>query len=310
VFSRKPRVEVVEVRGTKPPIAWEIDPALLPAGLLPVRHAPLPSAARAFLQKKLRSKPAIKRRIRFSGSPVHGHSIELSALSRLTSTLQQLFSTIGGSLGIFEIPTDTGMPSTAVLAEATGKGSFAIELRAANDAVLLRVLKRYQELMQLAHDDSARLKEVVSSDAALAKGLEQYVAALSELGAESFVESPETLVYVGGAQLSAIRKALRPLKKPRAARETSVSQVTVHRGHFDKFGTVNATFAFHDIDTGETLEGDVDAALVERMRPDPRGQISLLNDQLEATVGGVTSYRADVEHGPRGLVLVAFEPLK
>jgi hypothetical protein len=301
-FTRKDSLRLLEFdKSNRPTRAWTIGHESVLAGILPVTGAPLPTSSREQLMKLLKLKTDVGRRIRFAGAPVRENAIELAALARLTQSVQSILTTIGQSLGLGARLTDDGLPATALLADATSLGSFAIHVRAANSDVFERVVRQYERLVNLAFEDDDQLAKEVPPGSPLGKSLRSYLKVLQELQAETMLDGPETHVYVGFNGANRARAALKVKSTPKqAAALEEVSPQIALRGYFHEFGIEAATFSFFDIDDDKTTSGKVSPLLMKRISE---------RALQEASVGHLTRYRAVIEQRGDSNVLLDFEKI-
>lgn len=301
VFSHKETLQALQLDVHGKTLATrDIEIGEVPPGALPIRAAPLPETSRPRLLKLLRLKDElpVARRVRFGGRPVREERIEFSALARLMQTLQELWRAIGDKLGLFSISEFDDLPTTALLAGATEGGSFVVNVHAASNEVFDKVLGDYEHIMRLAFDDPEKAAEAVASHADLRKGLNTYLQTLEELHAEATIEAPGARVYIGGGSAKAVRAAMRaPALARQLAEPEEEESSTQVRGYFRAFDMDRATYAFHDIDTGQTLTGSIGRPLTKKIRDE---------GAKEATVGTRTRYVATVKQLRKETTLVDF----
>lgn len=298
IFSRKEALQVVDFSTPrKADATWRIDSARVPFGVLPAKGAPLPSASRMALLKRLKARAVTGRRLRFGGAPVSESTIELSGLAQLSQWFQKLWTAIGDSLGMNTPAFHRGPAQTGLIAYATSRGSFAINLAANDETAFDQVLNRYRVLIGAAYESAAALDGELFKHKELRATFSGYFGMLEKLRAEVLVETPHAQVYVGHARAKGIRVALKPAAiKPEATEDEPT--LIERRGYFDEFGVGQRTFMFVDFDSEDTFKGAVAPALSEKVE---------LGSTKEANVGRVTLYRAQIEQRGDSHTLIDFD---
>lgn len=267
---------------------------------LPSPGALLPSDSRALLLKKVALKDSpVTRRVRFDGRRLVESRIEFAHLSRVTGSLQKVWTAFARTLGI-DVVTSHGGPSPAALVADARlvPGSVALALHPVNPDAFDMILSRYQQTVGAVYGDSAKVLEAIDSED-VQKQLREYISVLADLEVDTMFEAPTRRVFIGHSRARVIRATFKgagrgPAKEPAPTPETLVKQ-----GRFDLVGLAQRTFAFVDIDTGDIVEGPLDKALADRLRRDG------------VTVGGEdTLYRATFSVSGTTTTLVSFEPLQ
>jgi hypothetical protein len=297
LFSRKQTLLVLDMGPM--PKTWTVEPEHIPYGILPARGALLPTSSRTLIQRwlKLKEPKLAARRVRFAGTAVHDSLIEFAALGRLVQAVQDLWSSLGETLGIKGHNSPGGLPSTALLASAFSPGSFALDVQAANPDVFDQVLQRYRQLVLLAYEDVDALKVELSSQPDLQTRFRNYLRAIEELGVEAAIEARGIGAYIGHAGARSIHASLK-VTKPTVRKTRPLPSTNSRRGHFLDFGGASKKFRFRDIDTDEQIEGRIATGLANEI---------VRRGAAEAAVGTLTRYVATFEVLSDEVVLVAFE---
>jgi hypothetical protein len=299
VFSHRDDLRWLELDGKwKPLRARTIGCAEIPDGILPVRGAPLPDTSRPYLFKllRLRKERSAARRIRLDGSLIRDNRIAFAALAQIAQALQNFWSSIGETLGLIATGDASGIAPTTLLAEATGRGSFVLNVHAPDEQAFDRVLVDYRRIVRGAFDDDVQITEELSANAPLARSLDAYLKTLETWGAEAVIEAPATRSYVGHSSARSIRAALKPAPSEEAD-QPDERPTRKLAGYFVAFDMGNAEFQFHHVEANETITGKIAANLAKGMRE--RGD-------KEATVGLRTRYAVTIEERHAKSLLVAF----
>lgn len=266
----KSQIEIIDYRRNREQRLWAVVPELVPQGVLPSAGACLPDVIGAAALKRLKIRKRIPQGepfFRLDGRAVRGHSITFIGVSVVTQAIQKLWTAIANSIlppVQFNDQSIAARENSTTLAMAAGTGgSFGIKLESPDHDTFAAIADHYKTLMSIAPDFNVPILDTIAPtvvDAYL-----HYLRVLETHGLEVMTNWNNESAFISDRIAARVRPfVLKSRKKEPAASEAKESLSAKH-GYFDEVSLIDKSFAFYNLQDGETITGTINSKLIQKM---------------------------------------------
>jgi hypothetical protein len=271
VFTSKPALAVIDYdEDGNPKRTWGISPADIPAGILPLKGAPLPRAVRAELEAEFVSSASQNTGnvFRLVGRPVYENKISFAALGEVTLHLQRLWNALATKLpkhrGGDETEDGIFSPETLLIAGVVHR-SFGIEIAAIDQEVFDDIAAEYTEITRVTLEENAA-ESLRAQPANVLHPYRDYLKTLARLEIEIMAEFYAGPVFLGLECARYISEELGARRSGASSAERATEATVTIRGYFERFGLNDRRFELYDLANGELKSGRISKELIASMR--------------------------------------------